>query len=62
MDQNGKNVITDNNNELVSMIQCINILINAVEQGQKSGAYSLAEASKIVEAIKYIKLELQEQD
>ena len=35
MDQNGKNVITDNNNELVSMIQCINILINAVEQGHK---------------------------
>ena len=42
------------NTKLNSVVDSINLLIRAVEKGQKAGAYTLADAAKIVEAITYI--------
>ena len=35
-------------------VQCVNVLIQSVIKGQKVGAYTLEEASVIMEAIKFI--------
>ena len=53
-------VITGEKNDLISMIQTINVLIAAAEHGQKSGVYSLEDASKIMIAINDIKSKVDE--
>jgi hypothetical protein len=35
-------------------VQCVNVLIQSVIKGQKAGAYTLEEASIIMEAIKFL--------
>ena len=48
--QVGSKPKTENEN----IVHCINILIQAVQKGQKAGAFFLEEAASIMESIKFL--------